>query len=266
MEANQASFEEKVLARSQEVPVVVDFWAPWCGPCKFLGPVIEELANEAAGRWELVKVNTDENPELSQKFRIKGIPAVKMFYQGEVVGEFTGALPKTQIQRWLDENIPDPRQETLAQIKERLQGEAYAQALKDLEAFVEENPDLDEAKICLASEKIYENLVQAASLLEGIKLDGKLIDSIEDTRNLIQFLQTETDSTHNLAKKVQSAQATLKERNFEATLQQLIEVVMVDKSFAEELPRKAIIAIFHRLGDQHELTQKYRKRFDMALY
>ncbi|MEQ8810911.1 MAG: thioredoxin, partial [Imperialibacter sp.] len=94
-------FDKEVIAKSKDVPVVVDFWAPWCGPCQFLGPIIEELADEANGTWALVKVNSDENQHLSAEYGIKGIPAVKMFHKGEVVAEFTGALPKHEIQKWL---------------------------------------------------------------------------------------------------------------------------------------------------------------------
>ena len=95
-------FQEHVIDVSFRKPVVVDFWAPWCGPCKVLGPVIEKLAKESKGSWRLVKVNTDSHNELSIMYGIKGIPAVKMFVNGNVVDEFVGALPEHRIKAWVE--------------------------------------------------------------------------------------------------------------------------------------------------------------------
>lgn len=102
---SQPDFENDVIAASRRKPVVVDFWAPWCGPCRVLGPTLKKLAKESAGAWRLVKINTDAHPQLARRFHVRGIPAVKLFIDGEVVDEFTGAMPEHAVRRWLDDAI-----------------------------------------------------------------------------------------------------------------------------------------------------------------
>jgi putative thioredoxin len=120
MEATTESFELDVLERSRELPVVVDFWADWCGPCRRLGPVLEAEAEERAGELALVKVDVDANPELAQRYGVQGIPAVKAFRDGEVVGEFVGALPRGAVARFLDElTAPPAAERVIAELTER---------------------------------------------------------------------------------------------------------------------------------------------------
>jgi len=104
-------FDQEVVAKSYEKPVLVDFWAPWCGPCRVLGPTIEKLAKESGGAWRLVKINVDQHPVLSQRYEIRSIPSVKLFWQGEVLNEFMGALPEPALRRWLDQHLPKPEAE-----------------------------------------------------------------------------------------------------------------------------------------------------------
>lgn len=103
----EADFDTAVLARSREVPVLVDFWAPWCGPCRVLKPLLEKLAGEYGGRFELAKLNSDEAPSVAARYAVRSIPAVKLFVGGEVVDEFTGALPEGSLRAFLDTHLPD---------------------------------------------------------------------------------------------------------------------------------------------------------------
>jgi len=107
IDVNDSSFEREVIEKSKEVPVVIDFWAPWCAPCLMLGPVLEKFAEEYKGKFILAKVNVDENPQISQGYNIMSIPSVKMFKGGVIVDEFVGALPELSVKQWLDKNLGD---------------------------------------------------------------------------------------------------------------------------------------------------------------
>ena len=104
------NFDQQVLERSRELPVLVDFWAAWCGPCRVLGPVLEAMASQTDGRWELAKVDTETHQDVAARYGIRSIPAVKLFVDGEVVDEFVGALPEPQIRAWLERLLPRPSQ------------------------------------------------------------------------------------------------------------------------------------------------------------
>ncbi|GAB4410615.1 MAG: thioredoxin [Microscillaceae bacterium] len=259
------TFEQEVIAPSHQMPVVVDFWAPWCGPCQFLGPVIEQLAQEAAGRWALVKVNTDQAPELSQKYRIRGIPAVKMFLRGEVVAEFTGALPRPQIQAWLEEHIPNPHKTALVAIEARLLAEGLS-ALPALEELVAEAPDFDDARLRLAQWKVGPAPEEALELLGPLRQKAKYYEAVQDIACLAALQQFQAPEPAPITEKIAQAQQALREYANEAVLLALIEAVRLDKHYAEDLPRRATIAFFHFLGASHPLTRQYRRKFDMALY
>lgn len=105
IEVNETNFEEKVIEASNKIPVVVDFWASWCGPCRMLAPTLTKLAKEYQGKFLLVKVNVDESPKLAEKYQIMSIPNVKMFKNGKIVDEFVGAMPEHLIRKWLEKNL-----------------------------------------------------------------------------------------------------------------------------------------------------------------
>ncbi|MCO6475742.1 MAG: thioredoxin [Phaeodactylibacter sp.] len=255
-------FKTEVIEKSHIKPVVVDFWAPWCGPCRILGPVIEKLAAEQQEKWELVKLNTEEDYDIAEQYNIRSIPNVKMFYKGEVVSEFMGAIPRTAIERWLEQNLPDNRKESLSHILSRLNGEG---ALSELEAFVAQNPDVAEARVALAREIVYNNPERAAALVETIRLGDRLADNAEDLRTLAELMAVEADDSP-AGQRIGKAQQALKNKDNETAIQNIIEAATADKSYGGDLPRRAAIALFRLWGPQDELTKDYRWKFDMALY
>jgi len=256
-------FKNDVIDRSFEKPVVVDFWAPWCGPCRVLGPTIEQLAEEQSDRWELVKVNTEEEQALAAQYGIRSIPNVKMFYKGEVINEFAGALPRTQIERWLENTLPDGRKETLDLIIERLDGDG---ALTELEAFVAQYPGMKDARIALASELVLSNADRAEALLEPIKLGDPLSDQAEAIRTIAEFMADEAEEGTTVGEVVAKAQEAMRSRAREKGIEHIIEATSLDKGYHKDLPRRTAIAFFQLWGPKHPLTKTYRRKFDMVLY
>ena len=263
---NSLDFEKQVIERSQDIPVVVDFWAPWCGPCRVLGPVIEQLAADQEGRWELVKLNTEEEPELAQRYQIRGIPNVKMFYKGKVKAEFAGALPRKSIEQWLDEHIPDSRKKVLDELLAAIDEDPTPANVEKLAGFVQKYPDYTEASFELAKWLVYSKPADALTLLEPVKFGDKWFDQAEDLRTLARFMDTDFEISAGVGAVLGAAKEAVRKGALETAIQQIIEAVQLDKTFMHDLPRKLGIAFFRIWGPQDPLTKNYRWRFDMAIY
>jgi putative thioredoxin len=260
------SFKLNVIERSRTIPVVVDFWAPWCGPCRVLGPTIEQLAKESNSAWDLVKINTEDEQELAHEYGIRSIPNVKMFHQGKVIAEFAGALPRYQILQWLDENLPSAGKAAWAELNDFLKEITAREAIDLLTKFVQNNPKHLEARLSLAGYLAFSDPSGAAELLANVKMGEPGYELVEDIRNLEELAALSDDNHSGLSSRLMMASHELQKDNLEEAVQQIVEVVKIDKSLHNELPRRAAIAIFHLLGNQHPVTRKYRRLFDMALY
>jgi putative thioredoxin len=267
-------FDEKVLAASQAVPVIVDFWAPWCQPCRILKPILEKLAAEYGGKFILAKVNSDENQELSQRYGVRGIPAVKAFVGGQQIDEFTGALPEPQIREFLERLIPSPaeplRQAALA---------AYASgdletARKTMADAINLDPKNDAAYLDFVEMSLAANaLDEARELLDVIAdkaHDRNRVASLQAQLQLAQAgsgadmpaLQSQVAANPaDLDARLQLANALALQQDYRSAFEQLIEIVHRDRKWNEEAGRKTMLTLFNLLAAQpqhDDLVREFR--------
>lgn len=181
-------FAVAVLEASQRVPVVVDFWAPWCGPCQSLKPILEKLAEEFGGRFLLARVNTDENQELAMQFGIRGIPDVKAFYRGQVVDQFTGALPESAVREFLARILPSPAEELRQQAAALREAGNHRQALETLGEASKLEPGYEQLRIDAAEILLDEGrLEEARQLLDSLSAGTALGEQAQRLRARMDF-------------------------------------------------------------------------------
>ena len=278
IEVSEAEFETAVLDRSLEVPVLVDFWAPWCGPCRVLGPVLEKLAAEYAGDFVLAKVNVDESPSLAGALGIQGIPAVKLFRDGDIASEFTGALPEPAVREFLSRFLPSAADKQAQQAALLEQEGKSAQAKAAYQQILDADPNHAKALLGMGRLLVNERSDQAA--LDQLDKISLVADERKEADRLIARIKLQEGGTqdvaalqakvkaepNNLAARFDLAQALAGMEKYEEALTEFLTIVKTDRGFQDDGGRKGMVQIFEVIGSDHPLTDQFRSELAAALF
>lgn len=268
------TFEEDVLRRSQTSPVLVDFWAPWCSPCRMLGPILEKVVGDLEGRIFLAKVNVDECPELAEDFGVQSIPAVKLFADEQVVSEFTGLVPEPQVREFIEKALPSGDDTVVAQAEElRREGrlkEAESLARKALA----ENPNQSRALEIAATAAMARGDVDGAlDLIKRMESPSKDVQFLADGAEFWR-LCTGADAggespqlpQNELDAKIRQAACLAVKGEYTQALDRLLEIVQANKSFGDGLARKAMVSVFVVMGLDNPIVKEYQSRLARLLF
>jgi putative thioredoxin len=261
VDVTEATFQAEVLDRSFQVPVVLDLWAEWCGPCKQLSPVLERLAVEGGGSWVLAKVDVDANPALAQGLRVQGIPAVKAVWQGQLVAEFSGAIPEEQARQFVDELV------------KATTGGAVPGAADDDGEAAADDPRLDAAEAALeqgdlaAAEAAYQAILdaepdhpEAGLALRQVQLFRRADEAGPDA------LAAAEAAPDDVAAQTRAADFLLGTGNIEAAFDHLLDVVRRTTGEDRDQARKHLVELFTVVGDEDPRVGAARRQLTLALF
>jgi putative thioredoxin len=280
LDVDARSFEREVIEASKNAPVIVDFWAPWCAPCRVLKPILEKLATEYAGRFKLAKVNSDENVELASAFGVRSIPDVVAFRDGRPVSHFLGALPESQVRAFIERLLPSPSELERARAPGLKEAGDVAGALAALRRAVALDAANDLARLDLAELLIAQKQAdEAEPLLEAIQPNAELDARVAALTQALAFARAgsagpgEPELRSRLAANPADLEARLSlaqlyagTRRYREAMDELLESIRRDKAYQDGAARKQVVAILNLADSQPELVSEYRRKLASALY
>lgn len=273
------TFAHDVIDASQSVPVLVDFWASWCGPCKALMPVLTKLADEYGGAFKLAKVNIDEQQQLAQQFRVRSVPTVKVVKGGQVVDEFMGAQPESQIRAILDKHIVRESDTQMRAALERYNS-GDSTAKQDMIKIVNSDPHNNNLRLLyvdvLMREKQYDD---ARAILQSLPADIRQQPEVAGLLGRLEFLGTAQESADagtllatlenepgNCEARYQLSSLYITQAEYAKALDQLLEIMRRDRKYGDDAGRKGMLKVFEMLGGKGELVSRYRQKMAGLLY
>ncbi|MBC8023275.1 MAG: tetratricopeptide repeat protein [Burkholderiales bacterium] len=280
MDTTLSSFERDVIEGSMEIPVIVDFWAPWCGPCKALGPLLEKLEREYGGRFRLVNVNADTNPELVASFNLKSIPYAVAFVDGNAVAQFMGAQPEVFVRAFLDRLIPNPAEiehrssrEALAKGQPALAEDylknaialdpSHAAARLDLIALLLDRGDMARARMHFGTLNSTAKQQSTYATVTARFAAAEAASTLPPIEQLVRRIHLDRN---DLTARIALAELLISRRDFAPAMHQLLEVVKRDRTFRDDVARRKLLAVFEMAASHPELVAEYRSRLSSLLF
>jgi putative thioredoxin len=270
VDVTEADFEYQVLSYSQNVPVVVDFWATWCVPCKVLSPLLEKVATEARGAFRLAKVDVDANPNLAKHYNIRSIPQVKAFNQGQVVSEFSGALAEPKVRDFIRALVPAPGDLTLEKATSLLKQHQWASAEKSYRKFLETNANNPLGLLGVAKSLLPQGMGRETTLIlrnfPASPQFNTAIILIPLADAISQFERGFPASDNPLEAAYQNCIRLAGRGNIPAALDGLLDILRQDKRYHDGQVKQVILGLLEILGDDDLQTRQYRNELALILF
>lgn len=267
---SEADFEYEVIEYSKQVPVIVDFWAEWCGPCRVLGPILEKLAKEAGGAFRLAKVDVDQNPNLALKYGVRSIPNVKAFRDGRIIGEFVGAQPEGRIREFLRSIAPNEHDLVLEKALSMAELGEWKEAEIAFRQFLGKFPGHPGALLglarCLLAQGFIEEPAGILANFPASKEYNNAMTLYPLAKALLAYKNNPVESEDPLEAAYYNALRLIRKGNFEAAMDGMLDILRQDKRYRNDEVRKLMLAMFELLGPNNSLTRQYQNELAMVLF